>query len=60
MNFDSNGAIANASIDQYLLEKIRLVSQVELMLIMIVMLLINSNRQKKNEIIIYSTVSWLV
>ncbi len=32
VNFDSNGAIANAYVDQYLLEKIRLVSQVKFIL----------------------------
>jgi myosin heavy subunit len=29
VNFDSNGSIANAYVDQYLLEKIRIVSQVK-------------------------------
>jgi hypothetical protein len=56
INFDSNGGIVNAYVDQYLLEKIRIVSQVKFDCFFFSENIFFS-RQKKNEIIIYSIVS---
>jgi myosin heavy subunit len=38
INFDSSGAIANAFVDQYLLEKIRIVSQVKNLIFQLLLL----------------------
>jgi hypothetical protein len=59
INFDSNGGIVNAYVDQYLLEKIRIVSQVKFDCFVFFSenIIIFFARQKKNEIIIYSIVS---
>lgn len=58
VNFDSNGGIVNAYVDQYLLEKIRIVSQVKHRSFSVHLLfIIISCRRKKNVIIIYSIAS---
>ena len=60
VNFDSNGGIVKAYVNQYLLEKIRIVSQVEYRCYSLSRAppsTLTSSRPKKNEIIIYSIVS---
>ena len=57
VNFDSNGGIVNAYVDQYLLEKIRIVSQVEHRSFSFAVFIPICFRLKKNAIIIYSIAS---